>query len=263
MDDIRRRIPTSTILNPVRIGEWCVSRQNVRKGKALLSAGFFSGLHILENTQSNGISFSGFAEAEKKVGKVYQTEISFRDSSILSKCVCLAFDHLNPCKHKCSLLFALIALRDYHAESKTPKMFKRPGASKMIAGLTEKQKESMLWLKEARLDWTWQDIISGIVGAAPSFIVTSGGNKRKIDKVDKPPPKRRKANKLYCYCQKEQKGTKSTKEWVRCQGKTKGCCGWYHITCLEAKEQRTLTRTKRNAIQEVVYCQICLLITKQ
>ena len=67
--------------------------------------------------------------------------------------------------------------------------------------------------------------------------------------------KKKRKKKLFCYCGKEDD---KTEMMVECTGKQPSCKnGWYHVTCLERREGRTLPRTKRGGVDGDVCCELC------
>ena len=210
---------------------YCTSKQNVRKGAMLASNGSVRGLKMDRRTGRTS-TIVAFVEAEKTNGRFYKVSMKLSGAPITweTACVCSAANHERPCKHRCALCFALIALRDHHELTTPPKFFRRKGISRYI-DLEDPNEKDSLFYKEARLGLTWQANLSKLFKPVPEQFITSGGHKRKMQTVVAPQRRKKKPKKLYCYCRKPYE---QQQPMVECSGNTDACLGgWYHIACIE------------------------------
>jgi len=174
---------------------------------------------------------------------------------------CQARHHEKLCKHRVAFLFALIILRDHAADcdetTKAPRRFRRKGLSRYTIVVDDKEMKDSVWYKDSRIGWSWKDIVDALSTEVPTHRLTSAGGKRKVVVTERSPVKKKKKRKLYCYCQ-QPFDKESGREMVECSGKTSSCKGgWYHLDCLERKEEVLFERTSRNGVKGDVVCRMC------
>ncbi len=170
-------------------------------------------------------------------------------------CTCLAYGNEDSCKHKCALFCALVALRDFGNKDTLPKALQRVGAKRFQVkkGIDDWCGLPPFFIKEARLNLSWPDIVQQLRTPLPTHEETSAGKKRKLNKIEVVEKKKRK-KKLYCYCNEEESG----KEMIHCQGGSSACkSSWYHIQCIEKNEKIVLERTPKGGVRGSYICRLC------
>lgn len=268
-EDILGLIPRGSILNIAAVEEYG-SRQNVEKGKILVSCGCVRGM-TKEKRQSNGTTrISALVEAEKASGKAYKVVFHTRKNTWEVDCTCEARSHQAACKHKCAMCFALIVVRDHFEDAKPPHGFHRKGQKYFAPprGNSNRQQrareryQKSEFYKGARVGASWKHITATMIEPLPKQYVTSSGAKRKWNVVEEAPKKRQRVRAHFCYCAKPYE--KEGGAMVECTGGSSACHGgWYHIKCIEDnKEEPELERNQRNGVAGEFVCALCRLVKK-
>ena len=205
------------------------SRQNLERGRALLSCGSVRSVRVAPRNVST-FKLAGYVQAEKKSRQYHLTKLQIdSEGKWKTYCMCQARNYSTRCKHQAAFLFALVCLRDHQTTSEFSKEFKRKGIQHLQIKEEDEDWSAQAWAKsliskEAELDLTWRNVLEYLVQETDNFLPYAKENK--ISLIDEPVTRKERKKNVYCYCG----SAADNRPMVECSGQTIACQNSWYIS---------------------------------